>query len=102
MFVLDQVYSCGMQIKRDINNLKNHMNYVKQLIGDLQHHASIAIALLNALDALERSDKLYVGSGKLAWMLDFTEEIEMIRSILICMNVDPAKAMRDRAEGTWF
>ena len=76
------------------------MEKVKVYLEQIQKEALLAVALLNALRALDLYNKTHVRCGSQFLLLDFTEEIEILNSALTLLHVDPKQAMEDEVDGT--
>ena len=78
------------------------MEKVKVYLEQIQKEASLAVALLDALRALDMYNKTHVRCGSQLLLLDFTEEIEILKSALTLLHVDPKQAMEEKVDGSWF
>jgi len=71
-------------------------------LNRIKNEAVLSVALLDALSAFIKHDRLYVQFGSKRLRLDFSEEIAALISALMLLNVDADKAMSDREDGMWL
>lgn len=78
--------------------MENINNYLHQV----HKEAALAVALLDAFYAFGMYNKVQLKCGSQFVLLDFTEEIEVLRSALALLNVDAETAVESRLDGIWF